>query len=124
MSEYRVLITGSREWRNPDAMRDALVAARREANGIPMVLICGGARGADSMAADFGDQAYDCRVELHEADWNAKGKAAGFIRNQEMVDSGADLCLAFFSVEAENRGTMDCVKRAVKAGIEVWSFWA
>lgn len=56
-------------------------------------------------------------VEAHPADWRSCGRAAGLIRNQRMVDLGADLCLAF--PLGESRGTWDCVARARKAGIEV-----
>lgn len=134
--EYRVLITGSRKWVDLDIMRDALVAARKKAEGKPMVLVCGGARGADKMAEGFGNLAHNCRVELYEADWNTHTlncpkwdigqktcKLAGARRNQEMVDSGADLCLAFKVKGAGNRGTSDCVRRAKKSGIEVVEVW-
>jgi hypothetical protein len=57
------------------------------------------------------------RSEQHPADWNTHGKAAGPIRNQAMVDLGADLCLAF--PRADSKGTWDCVRRAADAGIPV-----
>ncbi len=38
------------------------------------------------------------------------GKAGGPVRNQAMVDSGADLCLAF--PDNKSIGTWDCVQRA------------
>jgi hypothetical protein len=50
-----------------------------------------------------------------EADWKTHGRAAGPIRNQAMVDAGADYFLAFnYNV---SRGTADCVDRCRKAGI-------
>lgn len=45
------------------------------------------------------------------------GKAGGPARNQDMVDSGADLCLAF--PDDRSIGTWDCVQRAKAAGIPV-----
>jgi len=43
------------------------------------------------------------------------GKAGGPVRNQEMVDAGADLCLAF--IARDSRGARDCFSRARNAGI-------
>lgn len=135
-TEYRVLITGSREWTDQALMREMLLEARERANGRPMVLICGGARGADEMAQNLGVISDNCRVELYMADWNTHTlncpewdigqktcKLAGARRNQEMVDTTADLCLAFKVKGAGNRGTSDCVERAKKAGIEVMEIW-
>ena len=34
------------------------------------------------------------------------------------MDAGADICLAFLKRSAQNRGTLDCMNRARKAGIE------
>ena len=55
--------------------------------------------------------------EVWIADWKTFGKAAGPKRNQAMVDSGADLCIAFPS--KGSTGTIDCVERAKAAGIPV-----
>lgn len=43
------------------------------------------------------------------------GRAGGPVRNQEMVDAGADLCLAF--IARDSRGARDCFARARTAGI-------
>jgi coenzyme F420-reducing hydrogenase gamma subunit len=45
--------------------------------------------------------------------------AAGNYRNQEMVDAGADICLAFYQPGAACIGTSDCVRRCTRAGITV-----
>jgi isopentenyl diphosphate isomerase/L-lactate dehydrogenase-like FMN-dependent dehydrogenase len=50
------------------------------------------------------------------ADWNALGKAAGPVRNQAMVDKGADLCVGIVTT-IESVGTRDCLQRAHLAGI-------
>src|SRR5690606_30354012 len=56
-------------------------------------------------------------VVAYPADWRRHGRAAGPIRNQEMADAGADLCIAF----PGGRGTADMVRRARAAGIPVRS---
>lgn len=55
-------------------------------------------------------------VEVHPANWARYGKRAGMVRNQEMVDLGADLCWAFW--DGESRGTQHCANAATMAGIE------
>lgn len=67
------------------------------------------------MARNFARACNWITEESHPADWENDGRGAGFIRNQRMVDLGADVCLAF--VEGASRGTRDCMKRAGQAGI-------
>ena len=55
-----------------------------------------------------------------KADWETFGKAAGPIRNQEMlVLSMPELVVAF----PGGRGTEDMIKRSKKAGVEVISLY-
>ncbi len=94
-----------------------LVWCRKQFEGLPQVttIIHGGARGVDKMAGNF---AIGCNlvVEEYKADWATHGKAAGPIRNQQMLDQGKpNLVIAF----PGGRGTADMVARAKKAGVEV-----
>lgn len=57
--------------------------------------------------------------EEFEADWNAHGRLGGPVRNQAMVDTRPDVCLAFPLVLHSWSGTMDCMTRASVAGIPV-----
>lgn len=50
--------------------------------------------------------------------------AAGPRRNQIMVDSGADIFLAFIVNGALNKGTQDCINRAEAAKIPVIKHWS
>ncbi|HEY2763334.1 MAG TPA: DUF2493 domain-containing protein [Pseudonocardiaceae bacterium] len=114
----RVLITGSREWRDRDVIRQALLSIA-SVHGIParnVTVVHGAARGADSIAAEIAAQ-LGMVVEPHPADWKTHGKAAGVIRNAEMVCLGAGVCLAF--PLGRSVGTQDCMRRARKAGITV-----
>jgi hypothetical protein len=118
----KVLVTGSRNWSDRQVVAEALLAARDSAvvNGSgQMVLVHGAAPGADSIAAELAAR-WGWRVEAHPALWSELGKAAGPIRNSEMVALGADVCLAF--PLPHSRGTLDCMRRAEEAGIPVWEF--
>ena len=77
-------------------------------------VISGHARGAD----EYGERLanfWNIPLELYPADWETHGKAAGFIRNQEMLDSGVDLAVQF----PGGNGTKDMRKRLDKAGVRV-----
>jgi hypothetical protein len=113
----RVLITGSRDWENWDTIYDALTKLK-EAIG-EFVVVHGGARGADSMAGIWA-QRTRTPYEIHRPDWSLHGKKAGFIRNNEMVKAGADMCLAF--IRDESDGATGCATLAEAAGIPVKYF--
>lgn len=109
----RVLIAGSRHWSN----RFAIVSALSQFNDRGMVLVSGACpSGADRIAEDVAEH-LGWKVERHPAEWGIHGRAAGPIRNQQMVDLGADICLAF--PLPGSRGTLDCMQRAYEAHIPV-----
>lgn len=125
----RVLITGSREFSERAIVAAALTLVHREHPGVPITVIVGGARGADRVAAGIARQNPGRLIEEeHLANWTfpdgSKNKLAGFERNQRMVDTGADVCLAFLQLGERNSGTRDCVRRAVRAGIPVREHWS
>ncbi len=116
----RVLMCGSRHF--ADKVRvDAVVRTisemlHHDASRHRVVLIAGGAQGADALAAAAGRRA---GIEVNEfpADWQRHGRAAGPIRNQQMLDEGKPhLVIAF---DASGRGTTDMVRRAKTAGVFV-----
>ena len=69
------------------------------------------------MAAEVANR-WGWTVEAYPADWDGDGKAAGPKRNARMVaaEPRADVCVAFVLPGA--RGTWDCARRAVDAGIK------
>jgi hypothetical protein len=126
----RVLVTGSRWLTKNDwpMVRDALEGLLFEFDvclddeyKMPdpnKITIVHGAnpKGADRLADDW------CAVnwivpETYPADWDKYGKAAGPIRNQQMLDTGIDLVLAFPT--KESKGTWHMVKIAHAAGVPV-----
>jgi hypothetical protein len=79
-------------------------------------VIQGGASGADEGAARWA-KSEGIRCTEYRANWKKHGKAAGPIRNQEMLDKGRpDLVIAF----PGGRGTRDMVRRAEGALVPVY----
>lgn len=115
----RVLITGSRNWTDEDLIWDVLFEYLPARGSLmhTVVLVHGDCpTGADAIASLVWT-ANGGLEEPHPANWAKHGKAAGPLRNQEMVNLGADVCLAF--PLGESRGTRDCMRRAEAAGIPV-----
>lgn len=105
----RVLVCGGRTFNDANLVNVTLNLLN------PRVLINGGAPGADRLARMWAG--YRCIPTFtFPADWERKGRSAGPLRNQAMIDIGKpDLVIAF----AGGSGTADMVRRARKAGIEV-----
>ena len=118
----RILVTGSRKWADQTTVWDALSivtgnAFRAGCHSI--VVVHGCARGADMFAEEWvsmhSREDWPVRADRHPANWQRYGKAAGMRRNREMVQAGADVCLAF--VLDDSRGATQCAELAEAEGI-------
>lgn len=142
MTTYRILVTGSRDWKSRQRIKTALseyVQMCLDHKIWPLVLVHGScyvnedgsqkytpARGADAMAdsiwlelrAEHGDKLLP--AERHPADWHRFGGMAGPMRNSEMVNSKPHICLAF--VDMKSVGTRDCMRKAEAAGVLVLTY--
>lgn len=105
----KVLVCGGRAFDDRAALERAIRGAR------PFLVITGGATGADRLADLIAEDLGIARV-IYPANWKGEGRAAGFLRNQRMLDLGRpDLVIA-----AEGgRGTADMACRAKRAGLPV-----
>jgi hypothetical protein len=108
----RVLVTGGRDFGDRKLLFETL--DRLHATHVFSVLIHGDASGADRLAGEWA-VARGVQVEAHPADWKKHGRAAGPIRNTQMLDEKPDLLVAF----PGGRGTADMVRKAKAAGLEV-----
>lgn len=78
-------------------------------------LVEGGAFGADRLARNWAEER-GIPVLTYFADWSKYGKAAGPIRNQQMLGEDPDLVVVF----PGGKGTADMVKKAKQKGTEVY----
>lgn len=110
----RVLICGGRDF--SDERKFALrMDAINEQYGPFDCIVQGGAPGADRLARDL---AYTWKIPTDEyvANWAKHGRAAGPIRNEQMLREGRpDIVVAF----PGGRGTANMVSLAKAAGLRV-----
>ncbi len=108
------LICGGRDFAHEGTFNGAMRQII-ELRGCPEKIVQGGAPGADTMAAHWGEK-MGLSVVAEVSDWGSHGNAAGPIRNQKMIDDHKpDVVIAF----PGGRGTADMVRRAREAKIEV-----
>lgn len=104
-------IVGSRDF-HPLSLVHNLVSGLPEGS----IVVSGGARGVDA-AAELAAKRKGFGCEIYPADWNKYGKAAGMIRNTDIVAS-CDVLVAFW--DGESRGTQDSIVKALKMGKQVY----
>jgi YspA, cpYpsA-related SLOG family len=111
----RVIVCGGRDYNDKKHVAETLYELLEVRARDDTIIVHGASRGADLLAAKCAET-WGLGVEPHPALWDKHGSpAAAHIRNQAMVDAGAQLCIAF----PGGQGTADCVRRARKAGIPV-----
>ena len=114
--------------------RDAAARLRTLVNAhAPVLVITGGARGADTIthnvALEIADEGLGVDTKVIDADWSVKDDTpfwairttrngrrydlrAGNVRNGLMLDEGPEVVIAFADDLADAPGTADCLKQA------------
>lgn len=130
----RLLVFGSRTWDDRSIVRAILNGISWEVTSDsedePLVILEGGAPGADRIASEWADEDPDSEPgvqhERYEADWDRLGRAAGPARNQEAVDRGKpDRAVGFVAGllpdgRPNSPGSKDMFERLLKAGIPTY----
>lgn len=111
---FRIIIAGGRDFQDYATMQQTmdhlLVNVREE-----IVIISGKARGADTLGERYAhERGYTVRE--FPADWKLHGKAAGYIRNEEMARN-ADALVAFW--DGKSRGTKNMLEIAKRFQLKV-----
>lgn len=116
----KVLVCGSRNFLDMAFLSETLQKLHQQT---PFTLLIEGeARGADSLARNWALQ-QGIEVARFPADWKQYGKAAGSIRNKQMLVEGRPELVVGFSYDiANSRGTANMLAQARKAGIPTLFF--
>src|SRR5579885_1237948 len=111
----RLLVCGDRLHKQFFPIDIVLTAFLRQNSGLH--LITGGCRGVDTFAAQWSlDTNVPCTIFSTEG--SKYGKAAGPIRNRQMLIEGKpNFVLAFHPNLAQSKGTLNMVSQAKKAGV-------
>ena len=113
----KLLVTGDRNWDDIPRIVEALRGYRPGT-----VLVHGACQGADIICAAVAET-LGFEVRPYSADWDRYKKAAGPIRNREMLtkehrpEEPIDLVLAFHNDIDSSSGTADMLDQVIKASI-------
>lgn len=118
-----ILVTGTRR-ANPHTADYGFVTDKLIASD-PDLVIHGDARGVDAIARDWCEHGGTTHIPM-PADWkNPPRYMAGPRRNSDMVSMAITLkrygheVIVYAFPDNESRGTIDCMNKAYKAGLEV-----
>lgn len=110
----RILFCGDRNWTDREKIARAFDVYK------PTVVIEGEARGADRLCRNEA-LSRGIHVEVYPALWTRYGRAAGPIRNTQMLDEGhPDAVVAFHSNISQSKGTADMIRQAEARGITTY----
>jgi len=115
MAPFRVIVAGSRDFDDYDLLKrklDIFLLGRDRAG---ITILSGAARGADKLGERYANE-HGYSIMRFPADWRSYGKAAGPIRNADMV-SIAHALVAFW--DGESRGTADVIAKARAKDLKV-----
>mgnify|MGYP000073329119 CR=1 FL=1 len=97
----KLAVIGSRSFDNIDLIKEIL----NEFIYSAQIVISGGAQGTDNLAHDWANE-NNIPVKLYLPDWKKFGKAAGIIRNKQIVED-ADFCIIFW--DGKSKGTKNTI---------------
>lgn len=113
---YKVIIAGTRTFASYTLLCsfcDRYLSQKGQTHEI--IIVSGTARGADKLGEQYAkDRGY--KIELFPADWENKGRTAGYIRNADMADY-ADALIVFW--DGQSKGTLNMIRTAKKKGLDV-----
>lgn len=115
----RILVSGSRDWKNVDLVVEVLV-------GLPSdtTIIHGGAQGLDTIAAMVAG-ILGMEVIAYPADWSTGSAREGLYRNSQMLHEAKPDKVIGFRSKLNSKGTNDMLMKAGKAGIphDIYDDW-
>jgi len=112
----KLIIAGGRNFSDKRRVYKALKQVADKHGKDNMMVISGGATGADSLG-ELAAKALGIKVKRFPANWKKYGKSAGPKRNAQMANEGTHL-IAFW--DGKSRGTMNMINNAKKKGLSVY----
>ena len=118
---YKLIVAGSREladvnlvYKTIDDVTDLIFE-----DGLGgIIIISGGAKGADSIGEMYADEK-GIELWVYDAEWPKYGNSAGHKRNAEMA-AVANGCLVFWNGDTEKSGSFNMINTAKKYNLELF----
>lgn len=122
MKRLRIIFCGDRKWNTRAEIFSTMTTMKMNLGDFTVVE--GEALGADALSRSVAELNCDLPVDPFPANWDLYGKAAGPIRNTQMLRErgGADGVVAFHRNIEQSKGTANMVQQARKAAIPVWIY--
>lgn len=102
----KIAIIGSRTFNNYPFLKEILLPHKHKITEI----VSGGAKGADSLGERFADE-FKIPKKIFLPDWTTNGKAAGLIRNHDIIKN-CDKVIAFW--DGVSKGTKHALELCSK----------
>ena len=121
----RIIICGGRHFNDYDTLETLVdsVIAEKGLNNNEIEIISGHCDGADTLGELYAKN-HNIACKLFPAEWNKYGRAAGPIRNTQMIEHASKsknpIVVAFLS--PRTKGTLDTVKKATKRGFTIYRY--
>lgn len=112
----KLAIVGSRDFTNQKLLDETIDEYLIKQGCMPELVVSGGARGADTLAENWARK-HKIPLKIYKPDWQKKGKAAGILRNTDIVNECTHM-VAFPS--DTGRGTQDSIRKATAQGKHVF----
>lgn len=117
----RIIVAGGRDFDDYEYLCKELDGILDQIDG-DKEIVSGTAKGADSLGTRYGKE-HGIPVKEFKPNWRQYGRAAGIIRNQEMLDYASEetpLVVAFW--DGQSKGTHDMIRKATHSHAELKVF--
>ena len=105
-----IAIVGGRDFSDYTLLKESLSAYISIYSGIPDNIVSGGAKGADTLAAQFAAE-MGIPLLVFKPDYQKYGRGATLVRNTQIIEN-ADVVFAFW--DGQSKGTKDSITKAKK----------
>lgn len=113
-NKVKVIIAGGRDFRDLGLMRKSLEYLFSNI-GYPDEVVCGMAKGADLLGFQWASEK-EIPIRKFPANWSKHGKAAGYIRNEQMANYSTH-CVCFW--DGRSTGTAHMIEIAKKKNLKL-----
>lgn len=111
----KLIVAGGRDFNDYNVLTTELNDLLSNLEESSIEIVCGMARGADSLGERYAKENH-IPIKYFPANWNAHGKSAGYIRNEEMARYSTHL-IAFW--DGKSKGTKHMIDLARKYNLIV-----